>query len=252
MRRFGLIGFPLGHSFSKNFFIDKFNREGISDCSYENFPIKTISEFPNLFLEEKGLEGLNVTIPYKEQVLPFLNWKSEVVEKTGACNCIKVSGGKLYGFNTDTIGFEQSLQSCLLPHHNKALIFGTGGAAKAIDYVLEKLRIDHSFVTRSRSGMNSNNLTYDELSSEMLASHTLLINTTPLGMFPDVESAPPINYKLLNSTHCLFDLVYNPRKTLFLAKGELKGATVQNGFDMLVIQAEESWKIWNRDSLTGG
>lgn len=247
MRIFGLIGYPLSHSFSKGFFATKFKEEGITDCTYENFPIASIDEFERLLQQEPALEGLNVTIPYKEQVIPFLNWKSKVVQETGACNCIKLLDGRLYGFNTDTTGFKESLKKKLLPHHDKALILGTGGAAKAVGYVLEQLKIDHSYVTSSKRGSPGRVYKYDEITGKMLQSHTLLINTTPLGMYPNVKAAPPIDYHLLSTRHYLFDLVYNPEKTIFLKKGEEMGASIQNGFDMLIIQAEESWKIWNKD-----
>ncbi len=244
MRVFGLIGYPLSHSFSKKFFADKFSSEGIIDCTYENFSIPTLADFEKLIENTSNLNGLNVTIPYKQQVIPYLHEVNEVVKKTGACNCIKIVNGKLKGFNTDTIGFEQSLRKYLLPSHKRAMVLGTGGAAQAIRYVLETLQIAYISVTRSES-LKDNHITYDQLTNDMISNSTLVINTTPLGMYPEIDVAPPINYKMITSAHYLFDLVYNPEKTLFLKNGEEMGAVVQNGYDMLIIQAEESWKIWN-------
>lgn len=249
MRIFGLIGYPLSHSFSKKFFADKFIKEGIIDSAYENFSIPSITELEALLKSTPFLNGLNVTIPYKQQVIPYLHVMNEVVKKTGACNCIKIKDGKLYGFNTDTIGFEQSVKEFLQPHHTKALILGTGGAAKSITYVLDKLQIEYKSVTSGKAGNTSSLLTYETLSDDLLQSHTLIINTTPLGMYPETGTAPPINYEMITPSHYLFDLVYNPEKTLFLEKGIAKGAVIKNGFDMLIIQAEESWKIWNNDNI---
>lgn len=245
MRIFGLIGYPLSHSFSKGFFAEKFREEGLDDCKYENFPLASIGEFSTLLQRQPQLEGINVTIPYKKQVIAFLDWKSDVVAKIGACNCIKLIEGKLHGFNTDTMGFERSLKQNLLPHHNKALVLGTGGAAKAIGYVMEKLGIDYAYVTSSKEGTPGRIYRYEELSENIITSHTLIINTTPLGMYPNTDTCPPIDYSLLTPAHYLFDLVYNPEQTVFLQKGQGRGAIVQNGFDMLIIQAEESWRIWN-------
>lgn len=245
MRIFGLIGYPLSHSFSKKFFTDKFINEDRHDCTYENFQIISIKELTSLIKNNPLINGLNVTIPYKEQVISFLYWKSKVVEETGACNCIKIKDDKLYGFNTDTIGFEQTLKENLLPHHRKALILGTGGASKAIGYVMRNLLINYSYVSRSNKGDTGKLLQYEQITDDMLQAHTLIINTTPLGMFPDINVAPPINYNLLTHRHFLYDLIYNPEKTLFLRKAEEKGAIIKNGYEMLVIQAEESWKIWN-------
>lgn len=243
MRLYGLIGYPLSHSFSKKFFSDKFRQEGLAGYEYRNFAIPSIHEFESLLMNTPSLHGLNVTIPYKEKIISFLHEKDEVVKSTGACNCINISDGKLYGYNTDTIGFEKALKEKLLPHHRSALVLGSGGSSKAIGYVMNKLKIDFLYVSRSKSG--SNCLLYDDLTTELLQTHTLIINTTPAGMFPDINSAPTINYDVLTPMHYLFDLVYNPEKTLFLQRGEERGAIIQNGYNMLVIQAEESWKIWN-------
>lgn len=244
MRVFGLIGFPLSHSFSKKYFTEKFGKEGYSDCIYENFEIRSINEFTTLFNDHPFISGLNVTIPYKEKVIDFLDFKSKVVEQTGACNCICVIDKKRYGHNTDTIGFEQSLTKKLLPHHTKALILGTGGAAKAIAYVLENLQISYLYVSR-KNVPASGVLTYENITHDILREHTLIINTTPAGMYPETNAAPPVNYKVLTPRHYLFDLIYNPEKTMFLQLGEERGAAIANGHEMLIIQAEESWKLWN-------
>jgi shikimate dehydrogenase len=243
MRKFGLIGYPLGHSFSQKYFTEKFQREGIKDCVYEKFPLPSI-EGLRAVLEDASLCGLNVTIPYKEQVIPFLHEKNEIVRQINACNCIKIQEGKLYGYNTDAIGFEQSLAKKLQPHHTHALILGTGGAAKAVEYVMKKRGIFYRFVSRSPRP-STNDLNYDEVKDEILHEHTLIINTTPLGMFPKVDECPPLLYEAVSRRHYLFDLVYNPAKTLFLQKGEERGAATENGHEMLIIQAEESWRIWN-------
>lgn len=247
MRRFGLIGYPLSHSFSQKFFTEKFQREGIRDCAYENFPLPSIDALRDVLTQHPDLAGLNVTIPYKELVLPFLHHQNEVVKAIGACNCIRIDKGQLTGFNTDVIGFETSLREFLHPHHQKALVLGTGGAAKAIHYVLQKLGIE--FIEVSRNAQHARKISYDQLTPEIIASHTLIVNTTPLGMYPNVEECPKIPYEAITPQHYLFDLVYNPAKTLFLQKGEERDAVIKNGYDMLVIQAEESWKIWNEKNI---
>jgi Shikimate 5-dehydrogenase len=244
MRRFGLIGYPLSHSFSQKFFTEKFQREHITGCVYENFPIADISELPGILQQYPVLEGLNVTIPYKERVIPFLHHQDEVVQAIGACNCIRIKEGKLFGFNTDVAGFEVSLDKLLQPYHKKALVLGTGGAAKAVHYVLKKRGIE--FIEVSRNPQGRNQISYADVDAVM-HDHLLIVNTTPLGMYPNVEEFPPIAYDMLTPRHYLFDLIYNPPATAFLKKGEEKGALVKNGGEMLVIQAEESWKIWNRD-----
>ncbi len=240
MRRFGLIGYPLGHSFSKKYFTDKFSREGVTDAIYELYPIEEINQLSAVLANKPQLLGLNVTIPYKEAVLPFLSNQSKAVAEIGACNCIKIEGGVLSGYNTDVIGFEQSLTPYLGPQHTHALILGTGGAAKAVAWVLKKAGIQYSFVSRSGPG-----LTYQHLNQDIVEKHKLLINTTPLGMQPNSEKKPSIPYSKLTAEHLLFDLIYNPPKTRFLKEGEQYGAMIVNGLQMLEIQAEESWKIWN-------
>ena len=245
MQKFGLIGFPLSHSFSKKYFTEKFLRESILNVSYELFPIENIDILPDLLRSEPLLCGLNVTIPYKQQVMPFLDELSPVVKEINACNCIKIENGKLIGYNTDVLGFEISLKKKLKPHHKKALILGTGGAAKAVEFVLRKNGIDYLQVSRNKS---DDAISYNELDNEILSSHHLIINTTPLGMFPEIDKAPPISYTKIRASHYLFDLVYNPSETLFLKHGRLLGADTENGADMLIDQAEASWDIWNAKS----
>lgn len=243
MRQFGLIGFPLSHSFSKRFFTEKFEREGLTDCRYDLYPLQSIEELPGLLKKIPALEGLNVTIPCKKQVLPFLNDREGIPSSLDACNCIRIRDGKLTGYNTDIFGFRQSLQPLLQSHHQKALVLGNGGASAAVIHVLRQLKIE--FELLSRQLHTGSTCRYSDLTKEMTESHTLIINTTPLGMHPDTESCPDIPYQYLSSKHLLYDLVYNPGITSFMQKGMQKGATVKNGEEMLILQAEESWRIWN-------
>ncbi|HTL07909.1 MAG TPA: shikimate dehydrogenase [Chitinophagaceae bacterium] len=246
MREFGLIGFPLSHSFSKKYFTEKFLREGLADCQYENFPIEDIAALPALLQAHPSLQGFNITIPYKEKVIPFLSVQSAVVQEMGACNCVRIAGGQLTGYNTDVTGFEMSLLPALSPHHQRALILGTGGAAKAVEYVLKKRGIHYRYVSRQGGG---NRFSYEDINAAVLADYTLIVNTTPLGMYPATETCPPLPYEAISSRHYLFDLVYNPAVTKFLAEGAARGAVTKNGADMLLIQAEESWKIWNAATM---
>jgi shikimate dehydrogenase len=243
MNTYGLIGFPLSHSFSQHFFAEKFRREGIQDCTYDNFPLEKIEDVRHLIANRPDLKGINVTIPYKEKILTYLSASDEMVKAIGACNCIRVSDQQLIGYNTDAIGFEKSFVKFLRAHHTKALILGEGGAAKAVAYVFDKLGIAFTYVVRKgKSGPQK--ILFADLSDSLIQSHTVIINSTPLGMFPNINECPTINYDVLTPRHYLYDLVYNPAKTLFLQKGEEKGAVIQNGYEMLVIQAEESWRIW--------
>ncbi len=242
MNRYGLIGYPLTHSFSQKYFSDKFAKLGITNCVYEHHQLSDISELKALLETHKDLRGLNVTIPYKKEVLSFLTDASEVVNSIGACNCIDIRGNTLTGYNTDVIGFEKSITPYLRSHHTHALVFGTGGASAAVAYVLGKLNIPFQYVSRSGS---ASALSYADVTEEILSTHHLLVNTTPLGMYPNVNDNPDIPYQYLASQHHLYDLVYNPAETKFLEKGRLQGATTQNGHEMLIIQAEESWRIWN-------
>lgn len=243
MRRYGLIGYPLTHSFSQKYFTEKFEREGITGCAYINFPIASIDELPAV-LADPELFGLNVTIPYKEQVLSLLDERSPVVAAIGACNCIKIENGILTGHNTDVVGFEQSLLPKLGSHHRQALVLGTGGAAKAVEYVLGRLGIAYRLVTR-RPRAGTSDLGYEQVDAAVMGSHTLVVNTTPLGMYPKVEDSPALPYEAVGNQHYFFDLVYNPARTLFLRRAEERGAVVENGHAMLLLQAEESWRIWN-------
>jgi shikimate dehydrogenase len=243
MRLFGLIGYPLAQSFSKRYFTGKFEKEGLTDCGFENFSIPSIDDFPALLKDHPSLEGIAVTIPYKQLVLRFVDDATGIPKGLYACNCIRISAGKLYGFNTDHIGFEKSLAPLLQPHHRHALLLGNGGATAAAAYALRNLGIDYKIVSRRLHDDAA--LTYKDIDKRILDTHTLIINTTPLGMYPDTSTAPDLPYELLSPRHLLFDMVYNPEKTVFLQKGEEQGAVIKNGHEMLVLQAEENWKIWN-------
>jgi shikimate dehydrogenase len=242
MPNFGLIGNPLTHSFSKAYFTSKFEREGLDNYRYTNFEIENIGEVKDI-INLNELKGINVTIPFKESVIPFLDILSDEVTAIGAANTIlKTENGKLIGFNTDYIGFRDSLKPLLKPYHTQALILGTGGSSKAIAYALDLLGIQYQKVGRISSP--SNYYTYSELTSNIIRNAPLIINTTPLGTFPDVQSKPEIPYAGLDKFHLLFDLIYNPAETAFLQMGKLAGAATMNGYQMLIKQAEESWKIW--------
>ena len=242
MTRFGLIGYPLTHSFSKKYFTEKFEKEGI-DASYSLFPISSIDQLPDLIANDNHLQGLNVTIPYKQAVLPYLSAIDTAAKDTGAVNCIDIQNGMVTGYNTDIIGFRRSLEPLLQPQHTHALILGTGGASLAVKYVLDKLGIAYHFVSR-RKGEHV--WTYEDIGEEIVSGHTLIINTTPVGMYPDINACPPLPYQAVSNQHLLYDLVYNPGETLFLAKGKAQGAVIKNGLEMLQLQAEASWDIWNR------
>jgi shikimate dehydrogenase len=249
MRKFGLIGYPLGHSFSKQYFTEKFLRENILDCSYDNFPLSDINQFEKLLSEEVNLCGLNVTIPYKSEIIKFLDSIDSEAEEIGAVNVIKfkVTDGKikLYGYNTDVTGIRDSLSPFITNTVRNALVFGTGGSSKAVCYVLRKNGINITQISRERkSGM----YTYPDINAEMLENTDLLVNTTPLGMFPDVTGKPDVNYCLLSDKHILFDLVYNPQITSFLKMGIERGCTTISGLKMLHSQAEKAWEIWNDDN----
>jgi shikimate dehydrogenase len=243
MRLFGLIGKPLTHSFSKAFFTEKFKTEQIADCAYRNFELPSIDALPALLQDHPELCGLNVTIPFKKDVIPYLAQANEVVAETGACNCIRIHEGRLHGHNTDVIGFRKSLESVSKPHHTNALVLGTGGSSVAVQYALRKMGITYTLVSREKK---QGTVTYDQIDRSMIMQHQLIINTSPVGMFPHSEAAPKIPYEYLGPAHLLFDLIYNPEQTLFLKRGAAAGAATCNGYHMLVLQAEESWKIWNR------
>ncbi len=246
MKTYGLIGYPLEHSFSQKYFTEKFEKEGIN-ARYLNFPISSMDDFPELFTHHPYLAGLNVTIPYKEQVFRFLDEVDPVAEKIGAVNVIKITWDNLNytlkGYNSDITGFKKSIFPLLTIDHKKALVLGTGGASKAVVAALEQLNIDFRFV--SRTPKDDNTLTYEQLNADIISEHKLIINTTPLGMYPKTDSCPDIPYEALTQEHLLYDLVYNPEETLFLKKGKEKGAKTKNGLEMLHLQAEEAWRIWN-------
>lgn len=242
MRTYGLIGYPLTHSFSEKYFTNKFQQLGITDAEYFTFSIPSIDELHLIIKTHQNLFGFNITIPYKKQVLTFLNDADENVKAMNACNCVLIKEGQLKGYNTDVVGFEQSLMPFLKHHHKKALILGTGGAAAAVEFVLKKLYINYQFVSRNST---NDNLMYSDLNESIISDHTLIINTSPVGQFPVTDQSPSIPYQFINSKHHLFDLIYNPVETSFLQKGKAMGASTQNGYEMLVLQAEESWRIWN-------
>jgi shikimate dehydrogenase len=246
MRTFGLIGFPLGHSFSKKFFTEKFEQEGIEDCSYELFPMENINSINALIQETAMLRGLNITIPHKVNVLAYLDELDDAARTIGAVNCLSVEqkdGNRwLKGYNTDAFGFAESLKPHLREHHSKALVLGDGGAAKAVKYVLDQLHISYLSVVRTAV---PGAILYEEITEELIASHRLMINTTPLGTFPNVEGAPEIPYHLLTDQHLAYDLVYNPEETEFMRRARAQGATVKNGLEMLQLQALRAWSIWN-------
>ncbi|RTL51019.1 MAG: shikimate dehydrogenase [Sphingobacteriales bacterium] len=244
MRIFGLIGYPLSHSFSKKYFDHKFASEHITDANFFLYSIEKIEDVVNLINTVANLKGLAITIPYKKQIIPFLHELSPAVQKMNACNCIRIQNGYLTGFNTDVIGFKNSFIQKKAAHHTKAMILGTGGAAAAVAFVLDELNISYIYVSRNPSEV-TNGIQYAEITEALMQEYSIIINTTPLGTFPDVHLHPPIPYHFLNENHYLFDLIYNPSETLFLQKGRERGCVTQNGYDMLVIQAEENWKIWN-------
>ncbi len=246
MKVYGIIGYPLGHSFSQKYFTEKFVTEGISDCSYKIFAIKSVDGLKDVLIQNPDLKGFNITIPHKQSILSLLDDTTKLPQNLHACNCIKIINGKLIGYNTDVIGFEETLLSQLKSHHTKALILGNGGAAEAVKFVLNKLNIVFKIVSRKLH--DDSDLTYADITERIIGDNLLIINTTPLGTFPDVEECPAIPYQYLIAQHFLYDLVYNPPKTLFLKKGEEYGAAIKNGYDMLVIQAEESWRIWNEEN----
>ena len=244
MREYGLIGYPLTHSFSQKYFTGKFEQEGITDAVFHAFAIPAIENLPGLLQLHPLLKGFAITIPYKRPVIKYCDEVSDAVNEMNACNCVKIRDEKLYGYNTDVIGFEKSFTKHLKPWHNKALILGTGGAASAVEFVLHKLQIDYLFVSRTKN-IEKNILEYNDVDAALMGTHNIIINATPLGTYPKVDDAPAIPYHLLSNQHYLFDLVYNPAKTKFLSLGEQQGAVIENGFEMLVLQAEENWKVWN-------
>jgi shikimate dehydrogenase len=264
MKKYGLIGFPLSHSFSKKYFADKFEKEKITGVEYDVYPLEHIKDLQDLLDLHPDICGLNVTIPHKISVLKHLDWIEHDARNVGAVNCIRVTAEspvlaaflgevgisghdfRLEGFNTDVYGFEMSLRPLLRDPNDEALVLGDGGAAKAVKCVLENLGIDYKVVTRKP---HPGNILFDDLKPHHIKNHRIIINTTPIGTSPKVDECPPIPYDAITSDHLLYDLIYNPEKTLFLKKGEEKGATIKNGYEMLILQAEKSWEIWNSKEL---
>jgi len=264
MKQYGLIGFPLSHSFSKRFFTEKFKTEGIKDSQYDLFPIEHIDELPALLESHPDLCGLNVTVPHKINVLKYLDWVEHDARTAGAVNCIRITAEspvtaafsgevgikghdfKLEGFNTDIYGFEHSLKPLLKSQHDEALVLGDGGAAKAVKCVLDNLGINYKMVTRKSA---PGHILFSDLKPHHIRDHKLIINTTPIGMSPNVDECPPIRYEAITDEHLLYDLIYNPEETLFLKKGAEMGAVTKNGYEMLVLQAERSWEIWNSKNI---
>lgn len=250
MRKFGLIGYPLSHSFSKKYFTEKFARENIQNAEYELFELKSIEELPKLLRTQPDLCGLNVTIPYKQQVIPYLTELNEIAAEIGAVNVIKITKDqKLIGYNSDYYGFLHSLQNHLAtwaecPARIQALILGAGGASKAVQIALRNLQIPFKIVVRQANALNDSIL-YENLDKIDLAEYPLIINTTPVGMYPKLEEFPIIPYQKLTMKHFLYDLVYNPTETSFLRKGLAQKAKILNGLEMLYGQAEKAWEIWN-------
>lgn len=262
MKHYGLIGFPLSHSFSKKFFTEKFEAEGITDCRYDLYPIEHIKDLQDLLDKHPDIKGLNVTIPHKINVLQYLDWIEHDARTAGAVNCIRVTAEspieaafsgeigirdhdfRLEGYNTDIYGFEQSLKPLIGDATDDALVLGDGGAAKAVKCVLENLGISYKVVTRKPTH-HPDNILFKDLQPHHIMQHKLIINTTPLGTYPNIDECPPIPYNYIGENHVLYDLIYNPEETVFLKEGRNRGAITKNGYEMLVLQAEKSWEIWN-------
>jgi shikimate dehydrogenase len=241
----GLIGRSLSHSFSKKYFEEKFIKENIQG-SFKNFELNAISEFPEVLKQNPGLKGLSVTVPYKEQIIPFINELSEEAKAIGAVNCINFENGKTAGYNTDVFGFKTSIKPFLEPKHNRALIFGTGGSSKAVAYALKQIGVDCFFVTSHEYKKTPNTFFYYELSPIIFSQFLLLVNCTPVGMFPETSVALPIPFSYVTENHLAYDLIYNPTETVFLKNCKEKGAITINGYSMLQLQAEKAWEIWSR------
>ena len=243
---FGLVGKNISYSFSKGYFSDKFRNLQLINHEYVNFDIDKIEDLLSLVNQFKAsLKGFNVTIPYKQSIFNYLDEVDATANEIGAVNTVKLTNnGKLIGYNSDVVGFENSILPLLNKHHTKALILGTGGASKAVGFVLKKLKID--FYKVSRNPIENREISYSEISEKLLKEHTIIINSSPLGTFPNIDQKPSIPYQFLTNKHLLFDLIYNPAETAFLIEGKKQGAQIKNGFEMLELQAEESWRIWNK------
>lgn len=244
-KTFGLVGKKISYSFSKGYFTDKFLNQGLTNHEYLNFDLESIQDFSKVIQKfHSTLKGVNVTIPYKQEIFKFLDDIDNTAKEVGAVNTVKYTDqGKLIGYNSDVVGFEQSIVPLLKPHHTKALILGTGGASKAVSYVFKKLGIDS--VKVSRNAFEKREILYDDLTKSLLSEYTIIINCSPVGTFPNVNQKPAIPYQFITHDHLLYDLIYNPKETSFLCEGMKKGARTKNGYEMLVLQAEESWRIWN-------
>ncbi len=243
MEQYGIIGFPLTHSFSPFYFTEKFAKEK-RNAEYLPFTLKIIKQLPGLLENFPEMIGLNVTIPLKTDVISCLNYISDEAREINAVNCVKIVEGKLYGFNTDHFGFTETLKPLLNNEMNKALVLGTGGSSKAVCFALSQLGIEYKLVSASGKG----DLSYNELTEEILQEHLLIVNTTPLGMFPETDQYPDIPYQFLSEKHLLYDLIYNPKETVFLLKGKEHKTRIKNGYEMLIAQADKSWEIWNDDN----
>lgn len=245
MDKYGLLGYPLGHSFSRKFFMDKFDKENIA-AEFVNYELEEVTAMKEIIKKTPELKGFAITIPHKKDIIPLLDETDNAIDKIGAVNCVKVSRtGEsilLKGYNTDVIGFEDSFKPFLQPSHKKALILGTGGASLAVRYVLEKLGVEYELVSRRKTYKT---LFYNDINADMMSQVQIIVNTTPLGMYPHVAACPELPYESVNSNHYFYDLVYNPKETLFLSKAKAQGATIKAGMDMLELQAEANWKIWN-------
>ena len=244
MKVFGLIGKNIGYSFSKKYFSERFTNTNTTDCSYQNFDIDSIDDFRNVIAQNPDLMGLNVTIPYKETIIPFLDYLSKEADQIGAVNVIRFTKKrKLKGYNSDYYGFKKSLTSILQPHHQKALILGTGGASKAVAFALKEMNIPYAFVSREAQ---ENTISYERINATTFDNYQIIINCTPLGTSPNINEFPPIPYQFFTEKHIAFDLIYNPEETQFLKRSKKKGALTKNGMEMLVFQAEKAWEIWNK------
>lgn len=248
MIKLGLIGFPLGHSFSKNYYLEKFDQKKITNIDYDLYSLESIESFEDLYISDADFKGFNVTIPYKIAVIPLINELSDEAKAIGAVNCITVSRENnkiiLKGYNTDAFGFEESLKPLLRENHTRALVLGNGGAAKAVFYTLQKLNIPYLTVSRTKE---NGDITYLELNDKIIQDHPIIINCSPVGTFPHTEQCPDLPYRAITNAHLLYDLIYNPEETKFLLKGKEKGACTKNGYEMLILQAEKNWEIWQNN-----